>query len=135
MDVKVKNIFVDRPSSDIDCELGSYDLPYEIWVSIDGKILKTNKRRLMCCYESNSLLSMADCFDYLSDDGKSEFTSRFLTTYLGPIAWKIKFGGKVSKKESEGFEFAMCKLKEISRDEYNTYLQYTQKKVDNGNNK
>lgn len=126
MEVKVKNINVHQPQVDLDSDsMTSYDLPYEVTVSVDGTTLKTNVRKLLCCYESKSLLSLADSYDYLSEEGRKHFLKEFLATYLAPLVWKMKFGPNLSKKENEGYDFAMDKLKEVDASKHQEFIDYS----------
>jgi hypothetical protein len=124
MDVKIKHIDVHQPQVDLDFDRTVYDLPYEIHVSVDGHILKTNVRKLIACYESKSLLSLADSYDYLSEEGKSLFIKEFLKTFLAPLVWKIKWNYSMSPKEKEAFKFAMERLKIVDNDKHQEFIDY-----------
>ena len=127
MDVKIRSVIVYPPVKDIDCDFGSYDLPYEISISLDGKNLRTDKRRLACCYESKNLLSMADSYDFLSEEGKKRFIAKFLSEYLAPLIWKRRWNSIMPKREIENIEFAMQRLKQVDLNQYQEFINFVNK--------
>ena len=120
-DIKIESVKMYDPYRDVDCELQlSSNVPYEIVAVIDGVRLSIKNALFIAgsngYYSFSELFSLADSFDFLSEEGKEEFMVKFMNKYIGPLLWRKKFKEEtkaLTKKEKENLEFCISCISEV----------------------
>jgi hypothetical protein len=122
LDIKIDSVKISLPHPDIDEEIECYNVPYNITAKVnDVKLMLTNRTIFIApsgsFNDEDNLLSLANSFDFLSEEGKKEFAIRFISKYIGPLLWRRKFSitsKPLSQEEEDILEFCIETLDSLS---------------------